>query len=91
MKQKVPEVTRVLYIVPLVNIFHSLSCEMLALEIPHQILSSGEGFKVDKCAKVVCVSPEKLLEKSVMSSILQLSWSAVSIDEPHLGKPSNLI
>ena len=83
--------TRVLYIVPLVNIFHSLSCEMLALEIPHQILSSGGGFKIDECAKVICLSPEKLLEKSVMSSILKLSWSAVSIDEPHLGKPSKLI
>ena len=91
LKQEVPEVTRVLYIVPLVNIFHSLSSEMEALEIPHQILSCGGGSKVDDCAKVVCVSPEKLLEKSVMSSILQLSWSAVSIDEPHLGKPSKLI
>ena len=86
--QNVPKETRVLYIVPLVNIYHSLSREMSNLGIPHQILSSGSDFKVDVHSKVVCASPEKLLEKSVMSSITKLSWSAVSIDEPHLGKPA---
>ena len=57
---------------------------MTTLEIPHQILSAGGDSTVDKMAKVVCLSPEKLLEKSVMSSIMKLSWSVVSIDEPHL-------
>ena len=84
-KQDVPNDTRVLYIVPLVNIYHSLSREMSKLGIPHQILSSGSDVTVDVHAKVVCASPEKLLDKNLMSSIIKLSWSAVSIDEPHLG------
>ena len=52
--------------------------------VPYQILLAGGDSKVDPRAKIVCTSPEKLLEKSLMSSITKLSWSAVSIDEPHL-------
>jgi hypothetical protein len=78
-KQIVSKESRVLYIVPLISIYHSLSREMKTLKIPHQILSSGSDSRVDICADIVCVSPEKLLEKSVLNSILKLSWSAVSI------------
>ena len=86
--QDLPKETRVLYIVPLVNIYHSLGNELETLKIPYQILTSGFGAisKIDINAKVVCLSPEKLLDKSVISSIFKLSWSLVSIDEPHLGK-----
>lgn len=78
-KQEVAQECRVLYIVPLVSIYHSLSREMKSLNIPHQILSSGSESRIDIGADIVCVSPEKLLEKSVMNSIVKLSWSAVSI------------
>ena len=88
--QVLPKETRVLYIVPLVNIYHSLGNELERLKIPFQILSSGTISKIDVEAKVVCLSPEKLLDKSVLSAILKLPWSLVSIDEPHLGKGSKL-
>ena len=78
-KQVVAQESRVLYIVPLVSIYHSLSREMKTLNIPHQILSSGSESRIDIGADIVCVSPEKLLEKSVMNSIVKLSWSTVSI------------
>ena len=83
-KENIPAETRVLYIVPLVSIFHSLSREMELLKIPFQILSRGSGFHIHSHAKVVCLSPEKLLDGRVLASILKLPWSAVSIDEPHL-------
>ena len=67
--QDIPKQTRVLYIVSLVAIFHSLSTEMEALNVPHQILSAGVSV-IDPDAKVVYLSPEKLLEKSVVSAIL---------------------
>ena len=34
-----PHETRIIYIVPLVNIYYSLEAEMKKLKIPHQILS----------------------------------------------------
>ena len=83
-KENIPSETRVLYIVPLVNIFHSLSMEMASLKIPFQILSSGSDYQIQSHTKIVCLSPEKLLNKRVLASILKLPWSAVSIDEPHL-------
>ena len=80
----IPSETRVLYIVPLINIYHSLSKEMKSLNIPYQIMGAGGSTEVTKEAKVIFISPERLLNKSVMTSIMQLHWSCVSIDEPHL-------
>ena len=79
-----PQETRVLYVVPLINLYHSLSKEMEKLNIPYQIMNAGGSTEVGKKVKVVFVSPERLLNKSVMKSILLLPWSCVSIDEPHL-------
>ena len=81
--------TRVLYVVPLVNIYHSLAKEMVKLNIPYQIMSAGGDIEVNKVVKVVFLSPERLQNKAVINSILKYSWSCVSIDEPHLGKPLN--
>ena len=82
--KSIPETTRVLYIVPLINIFHSLALEMNRLEIPYQLIEAGSESEIDKEAKVVCISPEKLLDRLVMKSILQLNWSVIVVDEPHL-------
>ena len=76
--------TRVLYIVPLVNIYQTLVLEMERLNIHYQVMSAGSNSDVDVKAKVVFISPERLVNKSVMNSILELSWSCISIDEPHL-------
>ena len=81
---KISVETRVLYVVPLVNLYHSLAKEMKALEIKFQVMNAGSSAEVDREAKVIFVSPERLQDKAVMSSILKLSWSCCSIDEPHL-------
>ena len=83
-KYNLPLETRVLYVVPLVAIVHSLQKEMKALHIPYQIMGAGGSSTVNNEAKVIVLSPERLQSKSVMSSILSLPWSCVSIDEPHL-------
>ena len=79
-----PVETRVLYVIPLVNIYHSVSIEMDKLKIPYQVMKAGSEDKIDQSVKVVFISPERLQNKAVMRSILQLEWSCVSIDEPHL-------
>ena len=76
--------TRVLYIVPLINIFHSLATEMDRLKIPFQILAAGTGNKIDQDAKVVCIFPEKLLDSMLMKSLLLFNWRVIVVDEPHL-------
>ena len=80
----IPLETRVLYILPLVNIFKSLESEMNHLNIPNQIIEAGSGSEIDRQAKVVCLSPEKIVNCQVMKSILCLHWSVIVIDEPHL-------
>ena len=80
----IPKTTRVLYIVPLINIFHSLVLEMKHLKIPFQVIEAGSAGEIDRDAKVVCISPEKLLDRLVMKSILHLDWSVIVVDEPHL-------
>lgn len=91
-KYDLPLETRVLYVIPLVNIYQCVSLEMDKLNIPHQIMHAGGSTEINPLVKVVCISPERLQNKTVMKSILQLKWSCISIDEPHLalGKPSNL-
>jgi replicative superfamily II helicase len=48
-----PLETRVMYIVPLVNIFHSLSKEMDMLNISYQVMSAGSCTDVNPAVKVV--------------------------------------
>ena len=79
-----PTETRVLLIVPLVNIFYSLEGDLVRLNISYQLMTAGTGCQVNPQAKVVVISPEKMLEKSTMKSIKSLTWSAISLDEPHL-------
>ena len=76
--------SRVLYIVPLVNIYQSLALEMEKLNIPYQVMSVGSTSQIRSDAKVIFISPERLLNKHVMKSILDLQWSCISVDEPHL-------
>ena len=73
--------TRVLVIVPLINIFHSLSTQMKILNISHQLIEAGSSTEIDRNVKVICISPEKLLDQIVMKSILRLEWSAIAVDE----------
>ena len=80
----IPKETRVLLIVPLVNIFYSLEVDLIKFDIPYQFLTAGAGSIVNPSAKVVVTSPEKLLEKSTLRSIKSLGWSAICLDEPHL-------
>ena len=80
----IPKETRTLYVVPLINIFDSLSSQMDKLNISYQIIEAGSSNEIDENVKVVCISPEKLLNPLVMKNILKLSWSIVSVDEPHL-------
>ena len=49
----IPKETRVLLIVPLVNIFYSLEVDLIKLDIPYQFLTAGTGSSVDICAKVI--------------------------------------
>ena len=90
LKYDLPTETRVLYVIPLVNIYQSVSVEMDKLNIPHQIMHAGGDTDINPSVKVVCISPERLLNKVMMKSILNHKWSCISIDEPHLalGKPS---
>ena len=81
---KFPSQTRVLLIVPLVNIFYSLEVDLIKLDIPYQFMTAGTGSDINPHAKVVVISPEKLMEKLTMKSIISLEWSAISLDEPHL-------
>ena len=81
--------TRVLLIVPLVSIFYSLEIDLLKFNISYQLMTAGTGSQVNAAAKVVVISPEKLMDKATLKSIKSFSWSAISLDEPHLalGKP----
>jgi len=54
----------VLYIVALVNIYQTLVLEMGRLNIHYQVMSSGSNAEVDVKAKVVFISPERLVNKS---------------------------
>ena len=65
----IPVNTRTLYIVPLVNIFSSLSSQMKKLAIHHQVLEAGSEATIDKDAKVICISPEKLLDPGLLKNI----------------------
>ena len=67
----IPINCRVLYIVPLINIYQSLAFEMENLKIPYQVMSVGSACQISKTAKVVFISPERLLNKYVMKSILE--------------------
>ena len=82
--------SRVLYIVPLVNIYQSLALEMEKLNIPYQVMSVGSTSQIRSDAKVIFISPERLLNKHVMKSILDLQWSCISVDEPHLALEQGL-
>ena len=57
---------------------------MKRLNIPCQIIEAGTISEIDRKAKVVAMSPEKLLDGKVMHSVVQLNWSVIVIDEPHL-------
>ena len=57
---------------------------MNKLKIPHQILEAGSNPAIDLETKVVCISPEKLLDPNVIAEVTKLSWSCICIDEPHL-------
>ena len=83
-QHEISKETRVLYVVPLVNIYESMSREMEKLHISYQILCTGSCAAIDPSVKVVFVSPERLLNEAVLNSILKLNWNCVSIDEPHL-------
>ena len=76
--------SRVLYSVPLVNIYQSLALEMEKLNISYQVMTVGSSSQIRIDAKVIFISPERLLNKHVMKSILDLQWSCISVDEPHL-------
>ena len=79
-----PKEARIIYIVPLINIFYSLREEMTKLQIPHQILEPSSNNNIDRRSQVVCISPEKLLDPKIVGEISKNSWSAICIDEPHL-------
>ena len=79
-----PKQTRILLIVPLVNIFFSLEDDLIRLNIPYQFMAAGSGSEVNPAAKVIVVSPEKLMERHTINSIRALEWCAISLDEPHL-------
>ena len=51
----IPQDTRVLLIVPLVNIFYSLEVDLIKLNIPYQFLAAGTGCQVNPQAKVIVV------------------------------------
>ena len=74
---------RTLYVIPLVNLFESLEYEMMKLNIPFQFLNT-DSVTIDEKAKVIVLTPEKLLNPRVMANIMKLEWSLVSFDEPHL-------
>ena len=57
---------------------------MKRLNIPCQIIEAGTNSEIDRKAKVVAISPEKLLDGRVMHSVVHLNWSVIVIDEPHL-------
>ena len=57
---------------------------MNKLKIPHQILHADAVSKIDPETKVLCLSPEKILDRNVVSEIYKLEWSCICIDEPHL-------
>ena len=59
---KFPSQTRVLLIVPLVNIFYSLEVDLIKLDIPYQFMTAGTGSDINPHAKVVVISPEKLMD-----------------------------
>ena len=80
----IPASTRTLYIVPLINIFHSIAAELRCLNISYQVIEAGSTSEIDRDAKVILISPEKLLNNDMMKSIMQLSWSVIVVDEPHL-------
>ena len=82
--------TRVLLIVPLVNIFYSLEVDLIKLNVPYQFMTQGAGSNVNPLAKVVVISPEKLMDKSTLQSIKSLKWSAICLDEPHLAFGENI-
>ena len=81
--QHIPKETRVLVIIPLIAIIKSLELELSKLNISYDILDSEHQGQIKSEAKVVIVTPEKLMDKRTMQNICQLSWSAVSLDEPH--------
>ena len=54
------------------------------LKIPHQILDANFTSQIDPGSKVVCISPEKILDPVVIKQITKLEWSCICIDEPHL-------
>ena len=58
--------------------------EMSELRIAYQILRPGVSPKIEPFTKVVCVSPEKILDSKVVQELGNLSWSCICIDEPHL-------
>jgi hypothetical protein len=88
---KYPLQTRVLLIVPLVNIFYSLEVDLIKLDIPYQFMTSGTDSDINPQAKVVVISPEKLMDKLTMKSIKSLEWSAISLDLPHLAIGKSLV
>ena len=63
----------------------------MKLNIPYQFMTAGTGSEVNPNAKVVVVSPEKLMDKQTMNSIKSLEWSAISLDEPHLAIQSSIL
>ena len=79
-----PSESRVLYIIPLINIYHSVSLEMMKLNIPYQVMLAGGGTTISRSTKVVFISPERLQNSAIMKSVMKLKWSCISIDEPHM-------
>ena len=57
---------------------------MNKLKIPHQILNAEATGKIEPDSKVICVSPEKLMDPRVTRELNKLEWSCICIDEPHL-------
>ena len=80
--QGIPSETRVLYIVPLLSIIKTLECELSKFGIKYDILDSDHDSLIIIDAKVVLVTPEKLMIKGTLENICKLSWSALVIDEP---------
>ena len=75
---------RVLYVVPLVAIMESVESQLVNLNVSYQILRGGTTSIVNNKVKVVVISPEKMIEKATLASIISLNWSAIVLDEPHL-------
>ena len=79
--KQIPEMNRVLYIVPLVAIMSTMKTELTKFGISFDVVDSEHKGAIKSDSKVVILTPEKLVNKDILKQISGLSWSAFVIDE----------